>query len=70
MIGGAFVENELLTVTQTANYLKVCEKTVRRLIGKKTLVASKVGGSWRIQKNDLDCYLKETQNNYKVDNEK
>lgn len=54
--------DELLTVLQAATYLKVCDKTVRRLISKKKLVASKVGGSWRIQKKDIDLYLKETQN--------
>lgn len=64
------MEDELLTVSQTANYLKVCEKTVRRLINKKMLVASKVGGSWRVHKKDINFYLKETQNYYKGDTSK
>lgn len=54
---------EILTISQAATYLKVCDKTVRRLISKKTLVASKVGGSWRIQKKDIEMYLKNNQNN-------
>lgn len=54
--------DEIFTVPQTAAYLKVCDKTVRRLIDKKILTASKVGSSWRIQKKDIDFYLKETQN--------
>jgi len=53
---------EILTVSQTATYLKVCDKTVRRLIDKNALIASKVGGSWRIQKKDIDLYLKDNQN--------
>lgn len=57
--------DEIFTVNQTAGYLKVCDKTVRRLIEKKVLTASKVGGSWRIQKIDIDQYLKETQNRIK-----
>jgi excisionase family DNA binding protein len=54
--------DEILTVSQTAEYLKICDKTVRRLISKKALIASKVGGSWRIQKTDIELYLKKTQN--------
>lgn len=52
----------ILTVAQTAEYLKVCEKTVRRLISRKELAASKVGKSWRIQKDDIEKYLAETLN--------
>lgn len=52
------MSDELLTVTQTANYLKVCEKTVRRMIKSKTIIASKIGGkSWRIRKDDIDRYI-------------
>lgn len=55
----------ILTVAQAANYLKVCEKTVRRLISKQELTASKVGKSWRIQKADIDNYLNENCNKNK-----
>lgn len=54
--------DEIFTVPQAASYLKVCDKTVRRLISKNALAASKVGKSWRIQKKDIDNYLKETLN--------
>ena len=50
------------TIAQTAEYLKVCDKTVRRLISKKELSASKVGKSWRIRKSDIDDYLQQTLN--------
>ncbi len=55
----------ILTVAQAADYLKVCDKTVRRLISKQELKASKVGKSWRIQKVDIDKYLSETCNRTK-----
>ena len=49
---------ELLTVSQTAKYLKLSEKTVRRLINDKLLTASKVDGrSWRIKESDVTKYL-------------
>lgn len=53
---------ELFTVLQAAEYLQICEKTVRRLINSKTLTASKVGKSWRIKKADIDCYLLNNSN--------
>lgn len=56
------MSDSILTVAQAAEYLKVCEKTVRRLISNKALSASKVGKSWRIQKSDIDKYLMETLN--------
>lgn len=53
---------ELLTISQVASYLNVCDKTVRRLIEKKEIVAYKVGGSWRIEKRELEKYLKNNRN--------
>ena len=54
--------DELFTVAQAAEYLKVCDKTVRRMIASKELVASKVGRrNWRIRKDDIDAYLKRHQ---------
>lgn len=48
----------IFTVAQTAEYLQVCDKTVRRLIMERHLVASRVGmRSWRIKKSDIDEYL-------------
>ena len=54
--------NELLTVTQAASYLRVCDKTVRRLIASKQLTASKVGRTWRIKREEIDDYLQSTTN--------
>ena len=49
---------ELLTVSQTAKYLQLSEKTVRRLIGNGSLQASKLSDrSWRIRACDLDAYV-------------
>ena len=57
---------ELLTVSQAAQYLQVCEKTVRRLINSQRLTASKVGcRAWRIRKEAIDEYLTEHTNGAK-----
>ena len=55
------MKDVLFTVAQAAEYLKVCDKTVRRMIASKELVASNVGSrSWRIRKDDIDAYLNAT----------
>lgn len=59
------MSNDILTVAQAADYLQVCDKTVRRLIAKNELIASKIGKSWRIQKKDIDDYLVENRNKNK-----
>lgn len=56
------MENDIMTISQAATYLQVCQKTVRRLIDNKKLVASKVGNTWRIKKTDIERYLEENKN--------
>lgn len=49
------MNTELLTVAQVATYLKLSEKTVRRLIASGLLRASKLSNrSWRIRACDID----------------
>ncbi|MCD8378713.1 MAG: DNA (cytosine-5-)-methyltransferase [Candidatus Gastranaerophilales bacterium] len=58
------MDTELLTVSQTAQYLKLSEKTVRRMIGNGSLPASKVANrSWRIRSCDIDDYVMSSYNN-------
>lgn len=55
------MNTELLTVSQTATYLQLSEKTVRRLIQNGSLLASKLGGrSWRVRASDIDNYVRAT----------
>lgn len=57
------MNTELLTVSQTAEYLKLSEKTVRRLINNGSLQASKLANrSWRIRACDIDGYISDTSN--------
>ena len=52
------MSGSLMTIAQAAEYLKVCDKTVRRLIKRQELTASKVGRSWRIQKADTETVMR------------
>ncbi len=56
----------LYTVEQVADYLKVSTKTVRRLIKSNKILASKVGGVWRIKMVDIERYLNATRNTREV----
>ena len=57
------MNTELLTVAQVATYLKLSEKTVRRLIASGLLRASKLSNrSWRIRACDIDDYVSSTSN--------
>lgn len=57
------MNTEFLTVAQTAAYLQLSDKTVRRLIGSGALHASKVSNrSWRIKAADIEKYVEQTSN--------
>lgn len=57
------MDSEIFTVAQTAEYLQLSIKTIRRLISNNKIRASKVSDrSWRIKKSDLDAYIQENSN--------
>ena len=62
------MDNGLLTISQTADYLQLSDKTVRRLINDRKLAAYKVGERvWRVKESDIVEYLKDRSNEKKVD---
>jgi len=55
--------NDIFTVKQAAEYLKVSDRTVHKLIADKRLLASKVGErSWRIKQSDIEAFLQANTN--------
>lgn len=48
------------TVDEVANQLEVSVKTVRRYIYAGKIGASKIGGQWRINQDQLDSYISST----------
>ena len=57
------MNTDLLTVSQTAEYLQLSEKTIRRLINDGRLQASKLANrSWRIRICDIESYISATSN--------
>jgi excisionase family DNA binding protein len=48
---------ELMTLEEVANYLRVTEKTVYRLLDKRGIPATRVGHQWRFDKASIDTWL-------------
>ena len=48
------VDTDVMTVREVAEYLKVKERTVYRLVAASDIPAFKVGGSWRFRKGEID----------------
>jgi excisionase family DNA binding protein len=48
---------QLLNVPETADYLRLCEMTVYRMLERGELPGVKVAGRWRVRRVDLDALL-------------
>lgn len=51
-------DDEILTIKDVAEYLKVTERTIYRLAAAKQIPAFKVGGSWRFARADIDSWIR------------
>lgn len=51
--------DEILTLKEVAQYLKLAEKTAYRLASEGKLPGFKVGGSWRFKKVDIESWISE-----------
>jgi len=51
--------DEILTIQEIAEYLKLNEKTAYRLASEGKLPGFKVGGSWRFKRVDLEKWIEE-----------
>ena len=50
-------DEEILTIWQVAEFLKVTDRTIYRLAAAREIPAFKVGGSWRFRKADIDDWI-------------
>ena len=51
---------ELMTLEEVANYLRVTEKTIYRLLDKRGVPAARVGHQWRFDKAVIDIWLRQS----------
>lgn len=53
--------DEIWTIKELADYLKLKEKTAYALVAKGEIPGFKVGGSWRFRQKDIDSWITEQQ---------
>jgi excisionase family DNA binding protein len=49
----------LMTLEELADYLRVNNKTIYRLLHKRAIKATKVGHQWRFEKDNIDAWLRQ-----------
>jgi excisionase family DNA binding protein len=52
-------QSEFYTVSETAQYLRLCEKQVRRLISRGELPAYRFGTALRIKEEHINAYAED-----------
>ena len=53
------MNDEILTLKEVAEYLKLAEKTAYRLAAEGKLPGFKVGGSWRFKREEIEKWIAE-----------
>ena len=53
------MNEEILTIQEVAELLKVADKTVYSMAQRGDLPAFKVGGLWRFRRQDIDAWITE-----------
>ncbi len=49
-------DTDVMTVREVAEYLKVKDRTIYRLVANGEIPGFKVGGSWRFRKSEIDLW--------------
>lgn len=55
------MNDQILTVKEVAEYLKVNERTIYRLATEKKIPAFRVGASWRFRRKEVDSWIASQQ---------
>lgn len=61
--------DEIMTVRELAEYLKIAEKTAYRFASEGKVPGFKVGSAWRFKKQEIDIWIK-TQMNAAIEESK
>lgn len=55
--GAHVMPEEIMTLKEVAEYLKLAEKTAYRLAAEGKIPGFKVGGSWRFRKDAIESWI-------------
>lgn len=59
-------DNEIMTVSQVAEYLKISEVTTYKLVQEGKVTAFKIGRHWRVKKSDLSEFIEKLKCGEKI----
>ncbi len=62
---GKAMTDEILTLKEVAEYLKLAEKTAYRLAAEGKLPGFKVGGSWRFKRENIESWIEKSKTSQK-----
>jgi excisionase family DNA binding protein len=51
------IKNDIMTIKELADYLKIAEKTAYRFALEKKIPGFKVGTAWRFRKKEIDEWI-------------
>ena len=54
-------KNDIMTMKELADYLKIAEKTAYRFASEKKVPGFKVGNAWRFRKSEIDNWIKKQE---------
>ena len=56
------MNNDIMTVKEVAEYLKITEKTAYRLTAEGKIPGFKVGGAWRFRRTEIENWIENQSN--------
>lgn len=56
------MSNGIMNIREVANYLRIKEQTVYKLVQQGKIPAVKIGGQWKIKKEHIDRIFEEVLN--------
>ena len=56
-------DDDIMTVKELADYLKIAEKTAYRFASEGKVPGFKVGSAWRFRKSEIDRWISEQERN-------
>jgi len=59
-------ENEIMTVSEVAEYFKISEVTTYKLVQEGKIPAFKIGRHWRVKRTDLGEFIEKLKRGEKI----
>jgi excisionase family DNA binding protein len=57
---------EIMTITQVAEYLQISEITTYKLVNEGQIPSFKIGRHWRVKKEDLSEFIEKLKRNERI----